>query len=178
MLSGARALVCLALAVATASPLASAETASIAASKDNTLYESVSGSVSNGSGQYFFAGESDDGDLKRGAIAFAISDSIPAGATIESATLTLRMSKTRVSSRVVSLYALTADWGEGASNAFGGEGSGAAAQPGDATWVHTFYNTQFWSTPGGDYSPVASATAIENTRNLKTSRILLMITSR
>ena len=50
------------------------------------------------------------------------------------------------------------DWGEGASNAGSPGGDGAPAQAGDATWLHTFYNTSFWTTPGGDFSPTISAT--------------------
>lgn len=37
------------------------------------------------------------------------------------------------------------------------EGSGGAAATGDATWLHTFYSTAFWTNPGGDFSPTASA---------------------
>src|SRR6185503_17047458 len=50
------------------------------------------------------------------------------------------------------------DWGEGLSNAGNPGGQGAPSQTGDATWIHTFYNTSFWTTPGGDFSPTVSAT--------------------
>ena len=56
-----------------------------------------------------------------------------------------------------SLYRLLSDWGEGASNPFGPEGQGVAAQPGDATWIHTFFDTQTWATAGGDYAGTVSA---------------------
>src|SRR3989304_777651 len=56
-----------------------------------------------------------------------------------------------------SLRPLLANWGEGTSNADQQEGAGAASTPGDATWIHTFYNTAFWSTAGGDFSSAASA---------------------
>jgi len=51
-----------------------------------------------------------------------------------------------------------ANWGEGASNAGTPGGGGAPAQTGDATWLHTFYSTSFWTTPGGDFSGTMSAT--------------------
>ena len=35
---------------------------------------------------------------------------------------------------------------------------GAQAETNDATWLHTFYDTGFWTTPGGDFSPTLSAT--------------------
>jgi hypothetical protein len=35
----------------------------------------------------------------------------------------------------------------------GSEGSGGDAEPGDATWLHTFYPGTFWTNPGGDFDP-------------------------
>jgi len=58
----------------------------------------------------------------------------------------------------ISLSLALRNWGEGASNAGSPGGHGAQAQTGDATWLHTFYNTDFWTTPGGDFSPTISAT--------------------
>ena len=64
----------------------------ITASKDNTLYESPSGN-SNGSGTHFFVGKTNGGSIRRGLVAFDLSE-IAQGATISSVTLTLNMSKT------------------------------------------------------------------------------------
>ena len=58
----------------------------------------------------------------------------------------------------VSLSKMLSNWGEGASNAGNPGGAGIQAQPGDATWLHTFYNTSFWTSPGGDFSATSSAT--------------------
>ncbi|MGB0514856.1 MAG: phosphoenolpyruvate carboxylase, partial [Wenzhouxiangellaceae bacterium] len=41
----------------------------------------------------------------------------------------------------------------------GAGGGGATAQPGDATWLHRFFDSEFWTTPGGDFEPTASAFA-------------------
>lgn len=132
---------------------------SLSAAKDNTLYEDLTGSTSNGAGSYFFVGSTANGDIRRGVIAFDIASAIPAGSTINSVTLTLHMSRTVAGAENITLHRLLADWGEGASNAAGEEGDGAQATTGDATWLHTFYDTGFWTTSGGDFVGTASASA-------------------
>lgn len=134
------------------------QTVTINPSKDNTLYESSTGSLSNGSGQSIFTGVDDNGNIKRAVIMFDIAGNIPAGSLITDVDLTLTMLQTTAGSSNVSLHTLTADWGEAGSIASGNGGGGGAAQTGDATWLHTFYNTSFWTTPGGDFNPSASAT--------------------
>ncbi len=37
---------------------------------------------------------------------------------------------------------------------------GAPSAEDDATWIHRFFDTDFWATPGGDYAPEASASAV------------------
>jgi hypothetical protein len=128
--------------------------------KDNTMFEE--GDFSNGMGEYVFAGtnaggESPPYDARRALLAFAVPDSIAAGAVIDSVRLTLRMSRTIVGDHVVSLHRLTADWGEGISDASGEEGAGDFAATGDATWTHRFFNTDLWTAPGGDFVGTASA---------------------
>ena len=132
------------------------ETVALTPALDNTLYESTLGTISNGAGQHFFAGTTGNGGVRRGLLAFDLS-SIPAGATVLSATLTLTMSKTIAGETPVALHALTAAWGEGTSDALGEEGAGATATPGDATWLHTFFDTDLWANPGGDFDPAPSA---------------------
>jgi hypothetical protein len=129
--------------------------------KDNTMYEE-DGDLSNGQFPYVFTGRT-LGSLgtssRRALLAFAISDSIPAGAVIDSVQLTMHVSKERTNAqRATSLHRVTADWGEGTSNSGGGGGSGVAATTNDATWVYRFWNTVMWSTPGGDFAAGASAT--------------------
>jgi hypothetical protein len=139
---------------------ASAESVLLTPSKDNTLFESATGSLSNGSGQYFFAGTTAGSDIRRGLLAFVIPDTVPTEATIESVTLTLWMSRSITGPQDCALHRLLTDWGEGASDAVGingNEGSGAAAEEGDATWLHTFFDTDLWSAAGGDYDLIASA---------------------
>lgn len=126
-------------------------------SKDNTLYEDVTGSLSNGAGRHFFVGRTNADLIRRGLIAFDIAGNIPAGSTITSATLTLNMSRTRAGATEVELRRLLSDWGEGTSDASGGEGQGAGATNGDATWLHTSFPDSLWGTAGGDFAATVSA---------------------
>ncbi len=140
---------------------AMAASTSLIPSQDNTLYEDPNGTLSNGAGIYLFAGRTDiaEDKLRRAVMAFDIAGNIPAGSVIENVTLTLEMDRARQSGAATfDLHRLLADWGEGASNASGQEGGGADSQPGDATWIHTFYSGSFWTTPGGDFDPNVSGT--------------------
>ena len=74
------------------------------------------------------------------------------------------MSRSRVNDRDVSLHRVLTAWGEGASDADGEEGAGAAATTGDATWLYAQYATSTWSSAGGDFDPAVSAvTLVERT---------------
>jgi hypothetical protein len=133
---------------------------SIGASKDNTLYEDAGGSLSNGAGQHMFAGKTNlttNGLLRRALVAFDVAGNVPAGATVVSVTLTLNVSQTVAGSQAVNVHRVLADWGEGTSTAPGNGGGGGAATSGDATWLHTFFNTSFWATAGGDFVSTPSA---------------------
>ena len=152
-----RKLIPLGAAFLTILTLAPAQTANLTSVKDNTLYESTSGSLSNGAGTRMFVGVTDGNDLRRALVQFNIAASIPACATITSATLTMEMVRTNTGSQPVALHRATQDWGEASSTAPGGQGGGGPAATGDATWVHTFSNTSTWTTLGGDFVPTASA---------------------
>ena len=154
-----------AVAALLAAPAAEADTAVVTADRDNTLYEDALGALSNGSGQHFFAGTTVLGDIRRGLVHFDVS-AIPPGSTIDSVVLTLNMSRTVAGPSAVALHRATADWGEGASVAPGQEGSGAPAEKGDATWLHTFFDGSFWSQPGGDFVSAPSATTIVDMEGL------------
>jgi len=134
-------------------------TVSLGADRDNTLFESFSGSLSNGAGAYLFAGLTDRNAIRRGILSFDIAASVPEGATIDSVELSLHMSRTISGAQTIGLHAVSADWGEGTSNAPGQEGKGTTAALGDVTWIHRFANSSTWTTPGGDFAPTSSATA-------------------
>ncbi len=67
------------------------------------------------------------------------------------------MSKTPTSGRTATLHQVLADWGEGSSNAASQEGDGTTAATVDATWLHTFHDTQRWASAGGDFEAGSSA---------------------
>ncbi|MFN2376350.1 MAG: multicopper oxidase domain-containing protein [Candidatus Binatia bacterium] len=136
-----------------------AETVNLAASKDTTIF-SESGTLSNGAGSWFFAGETNDATLRRALIAFDIAAAIPSGSTISSVTLTLYLSRTRTGNTGVALHRVNSAWGEAGSDADAREGTGAPAEAGDATWSHRIYPTSTWATPGGDIVNPASATTM------------------
>jgi hypothetical protein len=133
-----------------------ADEVTLGAAKDNTLYQDELGSLSNGAGTGMFCGNTGRGNARRAVLAFDLS-SIPAGSTITAVTLRLNVSMTISGDVQVTVHRLAASWGEGTSVALGGQGGGIAATPGDATWLHRFYDTTFWSTPGGDFNPTPSA---------------------
>lgn len=133
-------------------------------SKDNTLFDSDSGAISNGAGEYLFVGKTaqNNGELRRALLAFDINSRIPAGSEISSVSLQLTMTKTIADVQPVSIHKALADWGEGSSNAAGQEGAGTISTANDATWLHRFFEAQpevLWSNPGGDFESTSLATA-------------------
>src|SRR5438128_11143454 len=139
---------------------ASAAMISVFPSKDNTLYQynPNEGDLSNALGNYFFTGTTAVGESRRGVLAFDIAGNIPPGSTIIAASLSMNMSRGfDATARTTELHKLLSDWGEGTSHAPGEEGSGAPATPNDATWRHRFFDTIFWTTQGGDFSPTVTA---------------------
>ena len=135
-------------------------TVTLLAARDNTLYQSELGNLSNGAGEHFFVGQTQNGQPRRGLVAFDVAGAMPDGAKIVSATLSLNMSKTSGGQTAVSIHTVQQDWGEGSSNAAGEEGGGANASTGDATWLHPFFNSSSWSQPGGDFDEVPLATTM------------------
>jgi hypothetical protein len=133
----------------------------IEAGKDNTLFEDPNGALSSGIGPNLFTGLSGvfaPEQKKRALVWFNIAGNVPPGSTITSVTLKLSLLKTRdLSSRIVELRRVLQDWGEGSSNSGPSGGGGVPAATGDATWLHTFFNTDLWVNPGGDFSATTSA---------------------
>ena len=132
-------------------------TVTLTAVADNTLYQDAAGATSNGAGQYLYAGNQNSGNMRRGVVSFDLT-AIPPAALVQSATLRLFCNQAAGATVDVSIHRLTATWGQGTSDASGSEASGAAATTNDATWLHRFYNTAFWVTPGSDFAATASAT--------------------
>ena len=125
--------------------------------KDNTLISSATGDVSNALGPLFCGrtGSMGGNAPLRLVLAFDLTSNIPPGSTITAAQLRLQLEQGNGGDQTHDLHRLLRNWGEGTSDASGG--SGAPATTGDATWLHTFYNTQTWTTPGGDFVVAVSA---------------------
>ncbi len=138
-------------------PLASqADVVTIDACKDNSLYEFFpeKGEIahSNAKGSYLFAGETIGSSRRRALLAYDIAGAVPAGSTINSATLNLTVSRMSSESQPITVHRASNSWGEGSSMAIGNEGQGVDATTGDATWVSRFHPSVPWATPGGDFA--------------------------
>ena len=144
--------------------LSTADEVLIVAGADNTLYEDSLGSVSNGSGAIMVAGRTNGevDSIRRAVLFFDVAGNIPHGAVVESVALSLYLNKGNGGAREMRLHRLLTDWGEGASVKDGG-GLGAMAEPGDATWLHTFYPDAFWGSDGGRYVGRVSASQLVGT---------------
>ena len=141
-------------------------------SKDNTLIQRTdpNAQYSNGLGDIFCGRTNQDGQgeatisIRRGLMAFDIAGSIPAGAAITGATLTMVDVMGNNGDRTVELHRVLQDWGEGTS--YQGGGQGAPATEGDATWLYTFYDyddpasSPTWNSPGGDFVSAASTSQV------------------
>ena len=137
-------------------------------SQDNTLYETAINDgnqqteVSNGAGRYLFAGQTgtDAGlKLRRALLQFDLHSNLPGDVVIVFAQLSVYQSKAAPGSTTVSmgLHRVLQPWGEGNSTAFGAEGQGIWAEPGDATWHHRFYPDELWTMAGGSFESTPSA---------------------
>lgn len=150
----------LGLAIAFAGSLAAqTTTVSVPCDLDNTLYQDLTGSVSNGQGGSTFCGLNGSGAIRRAVMRFDVAGNIPAGAWILSAKLDLFVAQSNgATPAAASGYRLIQAWGEGTSVAPGNGGGGTASTTGDATWIHTFYSGSTWATPGGFFGGTPSFT--------------------
>jgi len=128
--------------------------------RDATLFEDPTGSTAAGKGAWVVAGVNAGAQRRRALLHFDVAAYVPTGSTIQSAKLTLQMSRTIATAHNVAVHRGLATWGEGTSLPTGGHGNGGAGGPataGDATWVHRFFPGTNWATAGGDFAPAASA---------------------
>lgn len=160
---GLQPLQCLALIGLCCVGSAQAEMVQLNPNLDNTLYERPMGDVSNAIGTGLFFGQTGGNAgnlLRRALISFDVINTIPAGSTINSVSLQVSVDMVPPAATPIdaNLHRLTNSWGEGTSEAVGAGGSGAPSTSGDATWLHRFYDTDVWNTPGGDFIAQTSAT--------------------
>ncbi|MFC2112580.1 DNRLRE domain-containing protein [Bacteroidota bacterium] len=133
-------------------------------SRDNTIYSEKTGN-SNGKGDHLFAGATNNLASRRALLYFDLKDTLPAGITIDSVSLSLMVNKCKLPSATsIKLHRLNASWGEGLSKAKAEEGQGMVASPGDATWIYSFFDTVSWDKAGGDFeSTEATVRSISGT---------------
>ncbi|MCE9544949.1 MAG: DNRLRE domain-containing protein [Planctomycetia bacterium] len=161
----------MACAIFGAARTSSATTVTFQADKDNSIFQDGT-SKSAGAAQSIHvgaAGSNANGSIRRGLIYFDLTapGKIPANAIITGASLTMYVAIAPMNIPPgpaltnVSLYALTKEWGEGASaGGLGmGTGTGANAVAPDATWLKPkFGSAPNWTTPGGDFVATITAT--------------------
>ncbi len=134
---------------------AAGTTVMISPTRDTAIYEENNNA--NGAGGNLFLGRIRTGGERRSLIAFDDLSQIPAGATIVSAQLEIRVNRGRGGAVSTSIHELNADWGEGGSVAGGPGGQGAAPSNGGATWNHAFFSDTGWPA-GGDFAPAQLST--------------------
>ncbi|MBL8755240.1 MAG: DNRLRE domain-containing protein [Planctomycetes bacterium] len=140
-------------------PLSAQTTINISCAADNTLYDSATGALSNGAGVGLFVGLTGTGGIRRAVLRFDVAAALPANAKVLSATLNVNVAQsTAFLPLTADVHRLTASWGEGTSVAPGNGGGGGLSTANGATWIHRFYSTSNWSTPGGDFAAVPSVT--------------------
>jgi hypothetical protein len=147
-------------ALASLATLPAQITATVPCAADNTLYQTIAGDASNGAGTGIFVGQNAFGSIRRAVLRFDVAAALPAGAKVLTAQLSLNVVQSTVAlAHPITGHRLLQSWGEGTSIASGGGGGGGPATTGDATWLHRFWNTTFWTTPGGDFAATPSFTA-------------------
>ncbi len=139
-----------------ASTQATADIVLIAPNADASIY-AESGGLSNGAGQGLFTGQTNDGFVRRALVSFDVAGSVPAGATVNSASLHLYATQSNTGALTTNLHRLLFGFNEGTVLAPGNGGTGAPANPGDSTWTHRVFNTTPWAMPGADFDASASA---------------------
>jgi hypothetical protein len=130
-------------------------------SRDTTLIEDPAGDLGAGEAHALFVGRMyrPPFDRRRALLAFDVAAALPAGARVESAELTLQVTKSFGGGPLaVELRPVRAAWGEGEARPDLAH-LGAPATAGEATWTASAYGEKPWSHAGGDLAPRGSAVA-------------------
>jgi hypothetical protein len=140
------------------SAIASADTVSIPASADTTLNERAADN-NMGRANVLQAGTDGMDFHRRGLLRFDVASNVPAGATIDSASMSLFATTSNQTSQFThDLFRVLVPWGEGMGV---GLPTGQPAATGDATWNSNQHNTSEWNLPGAvagiDYALLPSS---------------------
>jgi hypothetical protein len=136
---------------------------------DTSLIE-IAPDANLGGAAFFNAGTTGHatGFRNRALMQFALSETIPAGSIINSATLTLdvvRQPAADLAPSTFGLHRVFTAWGEGDKmpEFEGSPGLGAPATAGEATWLFRFLGGAAWAEPGGqadlEFAAAPSSTA-------------------
>jgi hypothetical protein len=128
-------------------------TVTLTPSADTTMFEALIGDeLSSGVGTTMYMGQTTRNNERRRALMRFDLSSIPASARVTA--VSLRVNQTRAVEQsegdFVAFHRVTRTWGEGVSNS--PLGSGAPAEPGDASWTFVNFPTTQWTTAGGDFA--------------------------
>lgn len=151
--------------------VASAAVVTINPEADTTIYEGALGNDPSGTmqdnscggGPDIFAGLTDDGERRRALLRFDVAGAVPAGSTINSVTVTLRVNRTQDNqNRTYALHPVTTTWEPGTVNCSTrrGGGQGDEANNGDATWNAAAHNQSNWTSAGGDFGAASATTSV------------------
>jgi len=142
------------LAVVLAGPRLQAASVALHPNADTTLQEAFPGN-NFGDGTSFQAGGRRQGGRARGLLSFDVAGNVPAGATINSVTLSLNVTATPSggASSVFDLHSVSEAWGEGNNT----DHRGSPADAGEATWNSRFAPGTQWATAGGTFIPTVTA---------------------
>jgi hypothetical protein len=147
------------LSVGVLASWAAADTVTLVADADATIYSDEAGLLANGAGIGVFTGNNSVENTRRALMHFDLTQ-LPPGATVTGASLVLHLSSSMSGAQPVALHRALTAWSEGPSEPEGTGGRGAEPEEGDATWLHTRFDTEFWGAAGGDFAAQASATTV------------------
>jgi hypothetical protein len=159
-------LICLcAVMVGMLNQFAGADLIVLTPSQDNSVFAESNNSAGAKIGLYVGVTNGAGGStIRRAFMQFNLAG-IPAGSTINSVTLKLERDIQAPTSglEVLDLHPVLQSWGEGTSTGNGAGGLGYAPSAGSVTWIHRFFSTQSWTTPGGDIGPVSGSILLDST---------------
>src|SRR3954468_23732058 len=136
-----------------------ADSVTLTATADTHLFEPAPDNNAGGNSA-FISGANTSLQQSRGLFRFNVTG-IPANATIQAVTVTLRVTQTPFSPNdsTFDLHRLLVDWGEGTGTS--ANDAGRAALAGEATWNRRFHPSTTWSAVGAappvDFSNTVSA---------------------
>ena len=150
------------LAAACLAPPAFADSLTLIANRDATLFED-NPDYASGAASFVFAGPIASGSPRRALLQFDLS-AMPANAVVTAVRLRVVVNRSAPGSGAdaFQLHRVASSWGEGASDG-GTGGGGTQATAGDSTWRSRFHGAPpsvpqvTWAVPGGEFLPVASA---------------------